>query len=79
MGIGDWLWRLLGSDGSQVTLTALPLGFVRVGLRWWQGRIDDFEVSLSWDEEPPSSLPGCLGARLGSTQPCALWRVRRRR
>jgi hypothetical protein len=31
------------------------------------------------EPEPPASMPECLGVRLGSTQPCALWEARRRR
>lgn len=27
----------------------------------------------------PEPLPGCFGARAGSTQPCELWRTQRRR
>ena len=36
-------------------------------------------VEVLEEAEPPSSMPGCLGARLGSTQPCALWERSRRR
>jgi len=35
-------------------------------------------VEVLEEAEPPSSMPGCLGVRLGSTQPCALWERRRR-
>ena len=31
------------------------------------------------EPEPPSSMPGCLGARPGATRPCGLWQARRRR
>ncbi|GAA1939812.1 DUF2695 domain-containing protein [Nocardioides hwasunensis] len=38
----------------------------------------DGRTEVVEEADPPASLPACGGARRGSTQPCALWRVRRR-
>ena len=38
---------------------------------YWRYRDDGYQEYV--ESEPPSAMPGCLGVRQGSTQPCGLW------